>query len=99
MSYSIGHVEFKTKSDVAQHAKALLNRAELGRPLNDEDTEFVAGLFSNHPEYVNKCGLGVQFFYVGIIPAWGTRNFLLYRVDGSVDNFSIKNCISHLRPN
>jgi len=42
--------------------------------------------------------VSVDAIVVALIPEWGTRNFLVLREDGSTDNWSIKKCITNLRP-
>ncbi|GAB3692022.1 DCL family protein [Corynebacterium nasicanis] len=96
MTYVVGGITFRTKNDVREHARKVLNSAVLGEELTGGEASFVGDLFRAHPNYAAKRGNGVHFFYVGVIPAWETRNFLLYRLDGTFDNFSIKKCVGNM---
>lgn len=96
MSYTLGGKSFETATAVADYARIVLHRAVPGFALEGEDAAFVADLFSHHPEARRKAWPGIAFFYVGIMPAWGTRNFLICRTDGSFDNFSMKKCIASM---
>ena len=98
MSYSLGGLAFATKQTVANHASAVLNRAGLGEVLRGSDESFARDLLAHHPEADRKHGAGVFVITVALIPEWGTRNFLVLREDGSIDNWSIKKCIKNLRP-
>lgn len=96
MGYVLGGKRFETATAVSDYARIILHRALPGFALEGEDAAFAADLFSFHPDACRKTGAGIKFFYVGIVPAWGTRNFLVCRTDGSFDNFSIKKCVASL---
>lgn len=96
MGYVLGGKRFETTTAVSDYARIILHRALPGFALEGEDAAFVADLFSHHPEARRKAGPGISFFYVGIMPAWGTRNFLVCRTDGSFDKFSVKKCVASL---
>lgn len=96
MSYVLGGKRFETATAVSDYARIILHRALPGFALEGEDAAFVADLFSLHPEARRKAGPGISFFYVGIVPSWGTRNFLVCRTDGTFDNFSVKKCVASL---
>ena len=96
MCYVLGGRRFETVEDVAVRAKEILNCAHLGVALEGGEAMFVGDLFSHHPDAGRKTGAGIEFFYVEIVPAWGTRNFLVCRTDGTFDNFSIKKCVASL---
>ena len=98
MTYTIGGQRFATKLDVRTHASTVLNRTGLGEAMQGEDELFARELFAQHPRAAQKHGAGVAVVTVAVMPEWGTRNFLVMREDGSVDNWSIKKCITNLRP-
>lgn len=98
MSYILGGHAFATKQLVARHASTVLNLAGLGEVLSGCDEAFARDLLAHHPEADRKHGGGVCAISVALNPEWGTRNFFVLREDGSVDNWSIKKCISNLRP-
>src|SRR5690625_7044868 len=95
MSYTIGGQRFATKRDVRAHASAVLNRTGLGEVMQGEDELFTRELLAQHPRVAQKHGVGVAAITVAVMPEWGTRNFLVLREDGSVDNWSIKKCITN----
>lgn len=98
MTYTVGSLTFATKRDVRTHASAVLNRTGLGEVMQGGDELFTRELLAHHPEAPRKHGVGVDAIVVALIPEWGTRNFLVLREDGSTDNWSIKKCITNLRP-
>lgn len=98
MNYRLGGLVFETKQMITKHATVVLNRAGLGEVLDGADEAFARDLLAHHPEAYRKHGVGVSAITVAVMPGWGTRNFLALRADGSVDNWSIKKCINHLRP-
>ncbi|RAV34784.1 DCL family protein [Corynebacterium heidelbergense] len=98
MPYTLGGLSFNTKKEVCAHASAVLNRAALDKFLHGPDARFACDLLAHHPDASRKRGVGVIGITVVHIADWGTRNFRVVRRDGSVDNWSIKKCISHLRP-
>lgn len=95
--YPLGGKQFETLEAVADYARILLHKAPLRVALDGEDEAFVRDLYSFHPEAEKKAGPGIDFFYVAVMPDWGTRNFLIYRSDWTYDNFSIKKCIASMR--
>lgn len=98
MTYTVGSLTFATKGDVRANASLVLNRAGLGEILTGPDNVFARALLSSHPDAPRKYGVGIDAIVVALIPEWGTRNFLVLREDGSTDNWSIKKCITNLRP-
>ncbi|XBH22252.1 DCL family protein [Jonesiaceae bacterium BS-20] len=98
MSYILGGLTFPTKQAIAKHASAVLNRSGLGEVLNGPDDSFARDLLAHHPEADRKHGVGISAIIVALIPEWGTRNFLVLHEDGTDDNWSIKKCITNLRP-
>lgn len=97
MTYTVGDKTFATKPDVRQYASKVLNRAGLGEILVGADELFARALLAHHPDAPRKQGVGVDAICVALIPEWGTRNFLVLREDGTVDNWSIKKCVTNLR--
>ncbi|MGL4831656.1 MAG: DUF3223 domain-containing protein [Propionibacteriaceae bacterium] len=98
MSYTVGDLTFATKDDVRAHASRVLNLTGIGEILSDSDDTFTRALLAHHPEASRKHGAGVVGIVVAVSPEWGSRNFLVIREDGSTDNWSIKKCITNLRP-
>lgn len=97
MNYELGGLSFPTKQAVIKHASAVLNRAEPDVALKGSDEWFARDLLAYHPEAERKRGVGVVAVVVAVMEGWGTRNFLVFRTDSSVDNWSIKKCVSNLR--
>ena len=98
MSYALGGLTFPTKESVRLHASTVLNRAGLGEVLVGADESFARNRIAPHPDGTRKQGAGDDVIVVALIAEWGTRNFLVLREDGTVDNWSIKKCINNLRP-
>lgn len=97
MTYTLAGRTFATKTLVAEHASIVLHRSHVGVALEGDDDAFARALLGNHPEAPRKHGVGIDFVYVAEIPAWRTRNFLIYCNDHTVDNWSIKKCVANLR--
>ena len=98
MNYSLGGLTFGTKQMVAKHASIVLNRAGLGEVLTGADEAFARDPLDHHPDADRKHGIGVSAITVALVPEGDTKNFLVLRADGSLDNWSIKKCINNLRP-
>lgn len=88
--YCIGELEFKTKKECENYTRDIINN--LGCcVINKEHTyfNFFNNLIQNHPEYDDKKGIGIDYFY--IIPNPFIRKYnqtMIKRLDGSYTDFS-----------
>ena len=57
------------------------------------DEEALHWLIQQHPEYEQKCGCGIAGFTV-VSTIFGARGFAIVRTDGSVTDFSYRECLS-----
>ena len=94
----LGGVAFPTKEGMRLHASIVLTRSDLGEVRVGADESFARNRIAHHPDGTRKQGVGDDVIVVALIAEWGTRNFLVLRGDGTVDNWSIKKCINNLRP-
>ena len=63
--YYIGNLEFKSKKACADYARNKINN--LGRrEINKThlDFNFFNDLIKNHPTYIDKIGVGIDYFYI-----------------------------------
>lgn len=98
VAYTLGDQTFATKKAVLAHASEVLNRPAFGEVLRGQDEAFALDLLAHHPEVGRKHGVGIAGVAVVLMPEWGTRNFFVFRVDGSIDNWSVKKCVANMRP-
>lgn len=94
MSIQIGDEVFRTTVEARKRASAVLHRHPQGFPITGSDVVFVSALFWRHPRALEKAGAGVHHFEVRPGPQWPTPNLWVIRIDGSMDNFSIRTCIA-----
>ncbi|WP_260843480.1 DCL family protein [Micrococcus luteus] len=98
VAYTLGDQTFATKKAVLAHASEVLNRISLGEVLHGQVERFALDLLTHHPEAEQKHGAGIAGVAVVLMPEWGTRNFFVFRVDASIDNWSVKKCVANMRP-
>lgn len=96
MSYRVGGLDFPTKKAVIEHASAVLHRWPPKLPIFGPDEVFIRDLLAHHPRAEEKIGAGVETVFIGF-GDYGHRHFNFRRADGSVDNFSIKQCVGALK--
>ncbi|CAB0776888.1 hypothetical protein FRC0182_00633 [Corynebacterium diphtheriae] len=95
MSYHVGGIDFPTKKAVTEHARVVLHRWPPKFPIFGPDEVFIRDLLTHHPRAEEKIGAGVHAVFIGF-GEYGHRHFHVRRADGSVDNFSIKQCVGAL---
>ncbi len=63
--YYIGDLEFKTKKECENYTRNIIN--DLGCCVIQKDHKhfsFFESLIQNHPEYEDKKGVGIDYFYI-----------------------------------
>ncbi len=79
----------------ATRAGQLLRSTSLGSGLTDEDLTFMFTLLLRHPDAERKIGYGVARITVEQNPRFpSARMFVVYRMDGTRDDFSYRKCLS-----
>lgn len=73
-------------------AKSIRMAAEPDTPLSPEDRDFLVGLLRRHPDAGGKIGAGIAEIRVS------GGKFILHRVDGTQDDFSVIKCLGETRP-
>ncbi|WKD56899.1 hypothetical protein CAPI_01625 [Corynebacterium capitovis DSM 44611] len=96
MTYRVGGIDFPTKKAVTEHARVVLRRWPPKLPIFGPDEVFIRDLLTHHPFAEDKIGAGLSGVFIGL-GEYGHRHFNFRRVDGTVDNFSIKQCVGALR--
>jgi len=92
----IGTRVFKTKAELKELAKSILNKYGIGQTLDESDFGFVLELAKRHPEYNSRLvGSGIEKITVRLAPPWKTRCFYIIRRDGSSTDFSYDHCINN----
>ena len=93
---SIGPRPFPSMSAAERFVSAILNRYRLGERITGEDEEVVRDLFLMHPEHASKLdGQAISHFEVADQPEQhkATRSFVVVRVDGGRDDFSLQRAL------
>lgn len=96
MGYRVGGLDFHTKKAVTEHARAVLHRWPPKLPIFGPDELFVRDLLVHHPRAEEKIGPGISGVFIGL-GEYGNHQFNIRRVDGTEDNFSIKQCVGALK--
>ena len=91
----IGGEDFTSQAAARRRAGEVLHGHAMYVPITGHDVDFVAALLHWHPRAAEKVGPGVDHFEVRPSPDGRTRNLWLVRVDGVIDNFSIKDSVAH----
>lgn len=95
-AYQIGDRFFKTKGELTDFVKGILNKYELNDVLNDEDFSFISKYLTLHPEYEKKVGCGLKAIIIKRDGNWGkTRCFHIVRTDETQTDFSYLTCLNH----
>lgn len=83
-----------TKKLKTELSSAILYSYDLGKTVDIQgDIDFLMALFENHPEWGIKEGVGVDT--IGIASGqYGTRHFVIRRVDGTSADISFIQCIN-----
>jgi hypothetical protein len=95
--YILGENRFPTKAAIKEHYTNILNKYNLNDKLNQEDSKQVYLLLRNHPEFLEKKGVGIKFFRIETavqidVKYAKHRCFWIHRHDGTKIDFSIHNC-------
>lgn len=90
---TVGERYYPTKKEAEEACRSVVDRYGPGAAVTGaEDDEFLRGLVALHPEYELKRGVGIAGFRV-VRTAFGTVGFVITRVDGSVIDFSWRECL------
>lgn len=89
---TIGKVTFAKKGDALLYFKEMLNRYNINDKVSPSDSEFLLAALKNHPEYIDKVGVGIDHFLVRFAD-YGTRCFWIIRTDNTEEKFSYKSCV------
>lgn len=88
---------FKTKGEIESKIRAIVASYPDGSFLSEDDTDFMVSVFKNHPEWLDKLGVGINRVRVDrarIASRIGiTRCFYIHRLDGSHDDISWHACL------
>lgn len=81
-----------SKNKVKEIAQTILRFSPLNSWLQNEETLFLNELLKHHPNYLQKCGIGIKGFKIKYT-RFGEKGFILYRKDNSFTDFSYLICI------
>jgi hypothetical protein len=94
LKYYIGDIGFKTKKECENYTRNIINN--LGCCVIDKNHDkytFFINLLNNHPNVIEKKGLGIEYFYIEPNPLikkyYQTK---IKRIDGSHIDFSWVSC-------
>lgn len=92
--YEFNGSSFRTKKQIEQHMRAILERTEVGSELQGDDLAFVEALLQHHHRAKQKLGAGIAAIRVDLNTEWKAWKMLtLVRCDGSETDFSYRACI------
>jgi hypothetical protein len=89
---------FETAREKRAHFSRMLAEQPLGVPIPPPDDGDLRDLIELHPDAAALIGAGVDYFWVGENPPFGSRGFQIRRVDGSHSIFSYPMCLTGKRP-
>ena len=98
MKYKIGEEDYKTKKEISNRYRMMLNSYELKQTLSTEDHNALYNLIEYHTNPDKKLGKPVSRFSVGW-NRYNTRSFYIHYEDGTYDDVSIHDCIGNIKPN
>ena len=91
-------LRFSTRKAALGHFRQILYAYEPGDCVTDpEHEEHLLLLIANHPEAVQKVGVGIDYFFVDHAYQ-GSRCFYLTRIDGTSTDFSMQTAVKGERP-
>lgn len=91
--YWLGPFEYPSKQALLDRLKHFIQTADLGRITHEVAIQKLHLLLALHPDAGRKIGVGVDHFYLERNQLAG-RGLRLLRVDGTIDSFSYKRCIT-----
>lgn len=91
-------LRFSTQKAALDHFRQILHAYEDGDSVSDpEHEEHLLLLIANHPEAVQKIGVGIDHFFIDYAYQ-GSRCFHIARIDGSSTDFSYPTAVMGERP-
>lgn len=99
MKVTVNNIEFKSKKDLEIFVRQLLNDARGNLDgifeIRGRELQFMGELFKRHPDYLNKCGCGINKVFVGG-DAFNKKYAFVFiqRTDGTEIDISWKICVS-----
>jgi hypothetical protein len=82
-----------TKRALTEYFSAMLKRYQVGDTISGSDENHLLWLIQQHPEFEKKRGVGITKFTVSRAKM-GSQCFAVVRTDGSICDFSYKECIT-----
>lgn len=86
MQITIANKTFKTKKEMTAYTQTMLKTGMI-------DRTFLTSLLKRHPWAEQKIGCGIDYFFTDYTE-YGTKCFHIKRIDGSVTDFSYRECIN-----
>lgn len=87
---------FDKKEDVKNRIQTMVKNYPVMHFVTGSDIQFCLCLFSHHPNYLEKLGVGIANIQIRL-DKYGNRYFHLLRVDGSDDDISWKKCLAAIK--
>jgi hypothetical protein len=85
---TINNTEFATIAKAEEHARQI-SKAGVGTRLLQPEHDFMMDYFKTyHHDWINKRGVGIDYFYISKAIPYGTIGFKLVRIDGTEDDIS-----------
>lgn len=92
--HQIGGMTFRTKQEIVQHVRRILDGTPIGAMLGPLELAFMLDLLQRHRRAAQKIGAGVRAMRVDLNTHWKPyKMFTLIRTDSSETDFSYRACI------
>jgi len=89
---NLGQLKFDSKKAAKEFFKEILNTGEIGRILNEEETNHLTSLLNLRPRRSEKIGAGIESIEISL-SHFNNRCFVINQVDGTQSDFSYYKCI------
>jgi len=96
--YTVGHLNFKSKTEITSYYKTMLNSYFLGETVSASDFNELFELLRFHHGYDIKVAKGIRNIKVDRM-MYNTRCFHIIHDDGSCIDFSYIECIKGIKKN
>jgi len=93
-TYQIGGKTFRTKQEIVQRVRGILDRTPVGATLEQGEFAFMLDLLQRHRRAAQKIGGGVRAIRADLNTHWKPyKMFTLIRADGTETDFSYRACV------
>ena len=92
--YKINDIEFNSQKDIIKYIQDnIYNKYKDYECMDEKDFIFIMDLLSNHPNYIQKKGVGIKKIWLQMNYPYSNRSFWIERNDKTRSDFSYYKCI------